>query len=238
VTVERQHGRREDQSTVTSHAAYPHPADAAQDPGLRRCHSASGCCSNRPGPGHAPGDAAGGLRCCKVWGLQLADIHLADRRLTITEVKGGHHPIVPVAPGFFAALTDYLNDERPSETSTGSTFRPQRSASGTAAVRRRCQASSGSTAPGSPAKSRPKPDTRSRTTPEHNEQPANPYRGPTVNPATSSPATGMSQSTSASSQAPLPDRSTRCRHVRADPPVYYFARVLHQQFAAKSNRDA
>ena len=64
----------------------------------------------------------GGLRRCEVLGLRLADIALADRKVTITEGKGGHHRIVPVAPGFFAALTAYLNVERPAETATASVF--------------------------------------------------------------------------------------------------------------------
>ena len=51
----------------------------------------------------------GGLRRCEVLGLRLADIDLADRKVTITEGKGGHHRIVPVAPGFFSALTAYLD---------------------------------------------------------------------------------------------------------------------------------
>lgn len=55
----------------------------------------------------------GGLRRCEVLGLQVADIDLADRKLTITEGKGGHHRVVPAAAGFFTALTTYLNIERP-----------------------------------------------------------------------------------------------------------------------------
>jgi integrase len=64
----------------------------------------------------------GGLRRCEVLGLRLADIDLADRKVMITEGKGGHHRIVPVAPGFFNALTAYLNLERPAETSCSSVF--------------------------------------------------------------------------------------------------------------------
>lgn len=64
----------------------------------------------------------GGLRRCEVLGLQLADVDLADRKLTITEGKGGHHRIVPVAAGFFTALTAYLNFERPAETTSSSVF--------------------------------------------------------------------------------------------------------------------
>ncbi|WP_240961097.1 tyrosine-type recombinase/integrase [Rhodococcus sp. A14] len=55
----------------------------------------------------------GGLRRSEVLGLRLSDIALADRRITITEGKGGHHRIVPIAPAFFTALTDYLDLERP-----------------------------------------------------------------------------------------------------------------------------
>ncbi len=64
----------------------------------------------------------GGLRRCEVLGLQLADIDVADAKVTITQGKGGHHRIVPVAPGFFAALTDYLKHERPIETAAASVF--------------------------------------------------------------------------------------------------------------------
>jgi integrase len=64
----------------------------------------------------------GGLRRCEVLGLRLGDIELADRRVTITEGKGGQHRIVPVAPGFFTALADYLNFERPVDTDTRAVF--------------------------------------------------------------------------------------------------------------------
>lgn len=64
----------------------------------------------------------GGLRRCEVLGLRLADVALADRKVTITEGKGGHHRIVPIAPGFFAALTHYLNAERPADAATASVF--------------------------------------------------------------------------------------------------------------------
>lgn len=64
----------------------------------------------------------GGLRRCEVLGLRLADIGLADQKLTITEGKGGHHRIVPIAPGFFTALIAYLDVERPADTATTSVF--------------------------------------------------------------------------------------------------------------------
>jgi site-specific recombinase XerD len=55
----------------------------------------------------------GGLRRCEVLGLRLGDVGVGDRQLFIAEGKGGHHRIVPVSDRFFAALGDYLHDERP-----------------------------------------------------------------------------------------------------------------------------
>jgi len=60
----------------------------------------------------------GGLRRCEVLGLRLTDFDLADRRVTITEGKGGHHRIVPVSFGFFSALADYLDQERDATAAT------------------------------------------------------------------------------------------------------------------------
>jgi integrase/recombinase XerD len=54
-----------------------------------------------------------GLRRCEVLGLRFADVQIADRRLVITEGKGGHHRVVPAANRFFGALGDYLHEERP-----------------------------------------------------------------------------------------------------------------------------
>jgi len=64
----------------------------------------------------------GGLRRCEVLGLRLGDVELADRRVRITEGKGGHHRIVPIAPGFFTALAAYLDAERPADAATASVF--------------------------------------------------------------------------------------------------------------------
>ena len=64
----------------------------------------------------------GGLRRCEVLGLRLADVRVGDRSLFIAEGKGGHQRVVPVANPFFAALGDYLRDERPPEASTGRVF--------------------------------------------------------------------------------------------------------------------
>jgi integrase len=56
----------------------------------------------------------GGLRRCEVLGLRLADIRVADRTLFIAEGKGGHQRVVPISNPFFAAVGDYLREERPS----------------------------------------------------------------------------------------------------------------------------
>src|SRR5260221_4889252 len=63
-----------------------------------------------------------GLRRCEVLGLRLEDIQVADRRLVVTEGKGGHHRVVPAADRFFAALGDYLHDERPAGAAADRVF--------------------------------------------------------------------------------------------------------------------
>lgn len=55
----------------------------------------------------------GALRRCEVLGLRLADMLVGDRRLFIAEGKGGHQRVVPIANSFFAAVGDYIRDERP-----------------------------------------------------------------------------------------------------------------------------
>jgi site-specific recombinase XerD len=63
-----------------------------------------------------------GLRRCEVLGLRLVDVQVADHRLVITEGKGGHHRVVPVANRFFDALGAYLHDERPANARTDRVF--------------------------------------------------------------------------------------------------------------------
>jgi integrase/recombinase XerD len=63
-----------------------------------------------------------GLRRCEVLGLRFADVQVADRRLVITEGKGGHHRVVPAANRFFGALGDYLHGERPATAGTDRLF--------------------------------------------------------------------------------------------------------------------
>jgi integrase len=55
----------------------------------------------------------GGLRRCEVLGLRLSDVRPGERRLFISEGKGGHQRIIPVSRRFFATLAAYLADERP-----------------------------------------------------------------------------------------------------------------------------
>jgi len=55
----------------------------------------------------------GGLRRCEVLGLRLPDLSPGDRRVFVSEGKGGHQRIVPVSPRFFTAVGEYLDRERP-----------------------------------------------------------------------------------------------------------------------------
>lgn len=45
--------------------------------------------------------------------MRVEDVQVAGRRLAVVEGRGGHHRIVSAANRFFAALGDYLRDERP-----------------------------------------------------------------------------------------------------------------------------
>jgi integrase/recombinase XerD len=63
-----------------------------------------------------------GLRRCEVLGLRFCDVQVADRRLVVTEGKGGHHRVVPAANRFFEALGAYLHDERPETARTDRVF--------------------------------------------------------------------------------------------------------------------
>jgi integrase/recombinase XerD len=63
-----------------------------------------------------------GLRRCEVLGLRFCNVQVADRRLAVTEGKGGHHRVVPAANRFFEALGGYLHGERPAGTATDRVF--------------------------------------------------------------------------------------------------------------------
>lgn len=64
----------------------------------------------------------GGLRRCEVLGLALGDIQVPERSLFVAEGKGGHQRVIPISNAFFAAVGDYLRDERPRDADTNRVF--------------------------------------------------------------------------------------------------------------------
>jgi integrase/recombinase XerD len=64
----------------------------------------------------------GGLRRCEVLGLRLGDVLVAERRVFITDGKGGHQRIVPISSRFFTAVGAYLDTERPATCGTDALF--------------------------------------------------------------------------------------------------------------------
>jgi integrase len=64
----------------------------------------------------------GGLRRCEVLGLRLGDVNRGERRLFISEGKGGHQRIVPISPQFLASVAAYLDVERPRTSVTDRMF--------------------------------------------------------------------------------------------------------------------
>jgi integrase/recombinase XerD len=64
----------------------------------------------------------GGLRRCEVLGLRMEDVNAGERRLFVAEGKGGRQRVVPMSVRFFASLGDYLEQERPSESTTKQLF--------------------------------------------------------------------------------------------------------------------
>jgi site-specific recombinase XerD len=64
----------------------------------------------------------GGLRRCELLGLRLVDVRVADRSVFIVEGKGGHQRVIPISNPFFAALGDYLCNERPPTATTDRVF--------------------------------------------------------------------------------------------------------------------
>jgi integrase/recombinase XerD len=55
----------------------------------------------------------GGLRRCEVLGLRLGDLSPGERRVFISEGKGGHQRLIPISATFFTAVGEYLDRERP-----------------------------------------------------------------------------------------------------------------------------
>lgn len=64
----------------------------------------------------------GGLRRCEALGLRAHDVYLADRQLFVAWGKGGHQRMVPISARFFAALSDYMENERPADIRTPALF--------------------------------------------------------------------------------------------------------------------
>jgi integrase/recombinase XerD len=63
-----------------------------------------------------------GLRRCETLGLRLEDIRWKDQRLFIADGKGGHQRFVPISPRFFATLRNYLDTERPANSTSEFVF--------------------------------------------------------------------------------------------------------------------
>jgi integrase/recombinase XerD len=64
----------------------------------------------------------GGLRRCEVLGLELADVRLGERRVFVSDGKGGRQRLIPMSGRFFATLGRYLDGERPKGISTERLF--------------------------------------------------------------------------------------------------------------------
>ena len=64
----------------------------------------------------------GGLRRVEVLGLRLEDLKFPQRRVFIAEGKGGHQRIVPVSARFFDSVANYLDAERPENSTTDRLF--------------------------------------------------------------------------------------------------------------------
>src|SRR5262249_47910870 len=64
----------------------------------------------------------GGLRRCEVLGLRLGDLHVAGRRVFITEGKGGRQRLIPVSGRVFAGVAACLDAERPPGTGSDRVF--------------------------------------------------------------------------------------------------------------------
>jgi integrase/recombinase XerD len=64
----------------------------------------------------------GGLRRCEVLGLRLSDLRVGERKVFISDGKGGRQRVVPVSSRFFTTLAMYLDEERPSESATDFVF--------------------------------------------------------------------------------------------------------------------
>ena len=64
----------------------------------------------------------GALRRCVVLGLRLKDLQVAERKVFISNGKGGRQRVVPVSNRFFASVASYLDNERPPDAATDHVF--------------------------------------------------------------------------------------------------------------------
>jgi len=64
----------------------------------------------------------GALRRCEVLSLRLGDLQVAERRVFITNGKGGRQRVVPISNRFFSSVKSYLDNERPHEATTDHVF--------------------------------------------------------------------------------------------------------------------
>jgi integrase/recombinase XerD len=64
----------------------------------------------------------GGLRRCEVLGLRTADLRVGERKVFISEGKGGRQRVVPMSSRFFTSVAGYLDEERPGEPATDFVF--------------------------------------------------------------------------------------------------------------------
>lgn len=64
----------------------------------------------------------GALRRSEVLGLRFEDIRVGERRVFVSDGKGGHQRLVPMSARFFASLAAYLDTERPTEATSDRVF--------------------------------------------------------------------------------------------------------------------
>ena len=64
----------------------------------------------------------GGLRRNETLGLRFEDLKPGERRVFVSEGKGGHSRLIPMSGRFFATVAGYLDEERPAEAATDRLF--------------------------------------------------------------------------------------------------------------------
>jgi site-specific recombinase XerD len=64
----------------------------------------------------------GGLRRNETLGLRFEDLKPGERRVFVSEGKGGHSRLIPVSARFFTSVARYLDEERPTQATTDRIF--------------------------------------------------------------------------------------------------------------------